>query len=374
MTEIESATGTHRNTIRRQLIASGIDIDKDVAESYQKKLEQVVKLYQDGKSQLYIEQTLNLTRKTIREYLKSIEIKYKTKSEQWLIRYRNTDLREDAFEIITPESAYWLGMLYTDGHIGGETARGYNIELSLQRGDRDHIQKFKDYMKTNSPIEDHKPAGRLASRVRIGSERIHKSLKALGFTNEKSYDAIPHESLQNSRDFWRGCIDGDGGVYCKDMISYKTHQLYLCGTIDTVGDFITFCEQELELKNKKSPTKCTGKCLYEVSYYGQEASKITDLLYKDATTFLDRKYETYQKILTFESKSIDNFNIRILLKDDTEIKLSGTELKELLIEVFYKTGTTNFTELNELSKRIFIFGQYDNWTDEDYEEIYNYSL
>lgn len=220
MTEIEQLTQTHRNTIRRQLIAAGVDVDRETEKKYKEKLEQVVKLYEEGKSQLYIEQTLHLTRKTIRELLKSRGIKYKTKSEQWLIRWGNNDLREDAFETITPDSAYWLGMLYTDGHIGGENASGYNIELSLQRGDREHIEKFKSYMKTNSSIEDHKPAGRLASRIRIGSERIHKSLKALGFTNEKSYDAIPHESVQNNRDFWRGCVDGDGGVYCKGIKKY----------------------------------------------------------------------------------------------------------------------------------------------------------
>jgi hypothetical protein len=257
-------------------------------------------LYQEGKSQSYIEETLHLTRKTIREHLKSVGVRYKTKSEQWLIRWENSDLREDAFETITPESAYWLGMLYTDGHIGGEDARGYNIELSLQRGDREHIQKFKDYMRTNSPIEDHEPAGRLASRIRIGSERIHKSLQSFGFTNKKSYDAVPHESLQNSRDFWRGCIDGDGGIYLPytNTDGSKTpYQMSICGTIDTVYGFISFCEDNVQLKNRKYATKCKGKCLFFVSYYGQEAIQIADLLYKDASVYLDRKYNMYLEIM-----------------------------------------------------------------------------
>ena len=43
---------------------------------------------------------------------------------------------------------------------------------------------------------------------------------------QKSYDAAPHESVQNNKNFWRGCVDGDGGDYCKDMIKYKTHQLF----------------------------------------------------------------------------------------------------------------------------------------------------
>lgn len=305
-TDIGEQVGISSDVVKRHLLKAGIEVDKELAERYQEKLKQVVELYEQGKSQLYIEQTLKLTRKTIRELLKSKNIKYKTKSEQWLIRWGNTDLREDAFETITPESAYWLGILYTDGHIGGDNARGNNIELSLQRGDRRHIQKFKDYMRTNSPIEDHKPAGRLASRIRIGSKHIHDSLKIFGFTNEKSYDAVPHESVQNNRDFWRGCIDGDGGVYCKGTVNYATHQIYISGTIDTVYGFICFCETNLQLKNKKYATKHSGKCLYEVSYYGQEAIKIANLLYKDSTVYLERKHQTYLEIL----KSDENVDCR----------------------------------------------------------------
>jgi transposase len=307
MTEIEQLTQTHRTTIRRQLIVSGIDVDKESEEKYKEKLEQVVKLYEEGKSQTHIEQTLHLTRKTIRELLKSKGIKYKTKSEQCLIRWGNSDLREDAFETITPESAYWLGMLYTDGSVSGDDRNGYTTELLLQRGDRKHIEKFRDFMRTTAKIEDIKPAGRLASRIRIGSQKVHQSLKNLGFTNQKSYDAAPHESVQNNRDFWRGCVDGDGGVYLP-YITKKNEktpiQLSLCGTLDTICSFIWFCKSNLTLKNKKYPTerKKLGydNILYSISYYGQEAIQIADFLYKDSTTYLDRKYNAYLEILKSE--------------------------------------------------------------------------
>ena len=49
MTDLEQLTQTHRNTIRRQLIASGIDVDKESEKKYKEKLEQVVKLYEEGK-------------------------------------------------------------------------------------------------------------------------------------------------------------------------------------------------------------------------------------------------------------------------------------------------------------------------------------
>jgi len=251
--------------------------------------EKVLALYLEGKSQSYIERTLQMTRKTIRTILKENDIHYKSKSEQWRIRYGNT-LKEDVFETITPESAYWIGMLYTDGHIGAGN-RGYNIEFGLHIQDKDHLQKYLNFLESNNPIQDDTRGG--YCRVRIGSERIHKSLQNLGFTNQKSYDAIPHKSLENSKDFWRGCVDGDGGIYNP----YKKHgsrQLSLCGTKDTIERFILFCEENCHLHNTKKPTRHGGKCLYEVSYYGREAEAIAALLYKDSPVHLDRKYQIYQ--------------------------------------------------------------------------------
>jgi len=47
----------------------------------------------------------------------------------------------------------------------------------------------------------------------------------------------------------------------------------------------------------KYPTKCKGPNHYEVSYYGQDAKKIAECLYKDACVYLDRKYEKYLEIV-----------------------------------------------------------------------------
>lgn len=296
-TVIGEKVGTHRDVVKRHLIKAGIEVDKIIEERYRKKLEQVIVLYEEGKSQCYIEQHLGLTRKTIRELLKGKDVKYKTKSEQWLIRYGNT-VNEAVFDTITPESSYWIGMLYADGHIGGNDAKGHNIELALESGDIKHIEKFKSFLECSNIIENFtRRVDKNTSRLRVGSEKIHKKLKEYGFTNTKSYTAAPPKILENNRDFWRGVIDGDGGVYKKDKIKYQVHQVFLCGTLDTICGFITFCENNTAIKNRKYPCKCFGKNLYQVSYYSQEAIMVLDVLYKDASVYLDRKYATYKEIM-----------------------------------------------------------------------------
>lgn len=286
LTEICKETISSQPTVKKILFSYGLDYDKIEKQKYLEKLDLAVKMYEEGKSQTYIEEQLNLTRKTIRNLLKDKATHYKTKSEQWRIRYGST-LKEDAFETITPESAYWLGMLYSDGHIGGDDARGYNVELGLHSDDIEHLKKYQDFLECNGNLS---PASKQDYiRVKIGCQRLHQSLKDLGFTNQKSYDAKPHESVENNRDFWRGCVDGDGGIYNRKD---NCKQIFICGTLDTVIGFIVFCENNSEIINRKFPTK--SGTIYQVSYYGKEAELVADLLYKDATVYLDRKYKVYK--------------------------------------------------------------------------------
>jgi hypothetical protein len=97
--------------------------------------------------------------------------------------------------------------------------------------------------------------------------------------------------LKHSKDFWRGCIDGDGGLYKHSYIGTTVH-LMLCGTAETVLEFVQFCSKFINIK-EKIPTKAPGNNFFRVSYYGEDAKKIADYLYKDATVYLDRKYQTY---------------------------------------------------------------------------------
>lgn len=242
------------------------------------KKEKVIELYKSGVSQSVIEKELQMTRKTIRELIKSSNLHYKTKSEQWLIRYGN-ELDETIFDELNEESLYWIGFLYADGHITKE--RGYSIELGLKKEDKEHIQKFKNFLKCSNSVKEAKNS----FRIRIGSQKIHEKLKEFGFDNNKSFTAKPHELLKNSRDFWRGLVDGDGCIG-----KYKQETINLAGTFETIKEFISFC------KSNKQPSKASGKELYQVSFYSKEAKQIADILYKDSKVHLERKYQKYLEL------------------------------------------------------------------------------
>ena len=293
--EISKITHCSQTTVKKVLSHFGIDYDLKRKEDYQNKLDQVVILYKQGKSQLFIEKELGLTRKTIRELLKNKDLKYRDKSEQSFIRY-GTELDETVFDELTPDALYWIGLLYADGHI--EEKREASIDLVLHKQDMQHLENFKLFLKSNRKVYQPKKDDD-CMRLRFNSKKIRDRLIELGFKHDKSYTAIPHELLKHFRDFWRGVVDGDGGVYSKTD-KQLSHSVYLCGTLETIFEFIIFCSNKLGIKDKyPSHTKKEGKIsetLYQVQYYGEDAKKVAKLLYKDSTTYLERKYQKYLEI------------------------------------------------------------------------------
>jgi hypothetical protein len=283
LTEITQLTSSSQPTVKKVLLNNGIDYNLDLKKSKEETLKKVVELYKEGKSQIYIEKTLNLTRKTIRELLKESNVIYRSKSDQHHIQYK-TKIDHNIFDVLLPEALYWIGMLYTDGHI--EQKREASIELTLHEQDEQHLEKFKQFLKSNRKISK---GNKNCKRLRVNSEKIRNRLVELGFTSNKSISIIPHEFLKNSKDFWRGCIDGDGGLYID-----KTSHITLCGTLETIFEFIIFCNKQIDIK-EKYPTQCKGKNLYKISYYGQDAKNIATYLYKDSSVYLERKYQTYLK-------------------------------------------------------------------------------
>lgn len=253
----------------------------------------VKELYLQGSSQSNIEKTLQMTRKTIRTILK-VEGIDRDKSSQWRLRYKSS-LKENVFDDLNPESLYWIGFLYADGHV--RKSKEFSIELGIHSDDIDHMKKYKQFLGCNKDLKF--PKNKNICKLKIHSKVMHSRLKDLGFSHTKSLIAKPHILLKNSRDFWRGCIDGDGGVY-----DYEYHQVFLCGTLETIFDFIIFCGENTGVKDKY-PSQCIGKNLYQVHYYGKDAIKILDVLYKDSVVSLDRKYKSYLEITKEELVNLE---------------------------------------------------------------------
>jgi len=193
------------------------------------------------------------------------------------------------FETIdTEEKAYWLGFLYADGSVGSNDNR---IELGLAEKDLHQIEKFRDFIGINNKISYREKTK--SYRYAFKSVPCKQDLVDHGCVSNKSLvlkfpteQQVPSHLL---RHFIRGYFDGDGWFT-------NTQNCFQVGIIGTVN-FITGFLNSIELQNKKNKKIFTvhrenGAKRYVFGAY-DDVLNFLNWIYKDATIYLDRKYEHY---------------------------------------------------------------------------------
>lgn len=170
-------------------------------------------------------------------------------------RQRTHSIREEAFDTITDESAYWTGFLMADGsiHLSKLTGHPEKIQLALSPCDVDHVQAFLDFVGSNSPIKltdraDDRPGwGRATlNYVNIYSTRLVQSLIDLGVTPRKSLTAKADPRLATNPHFWRGVVDGDGFMFTSSQGAFT---LGLCSASEAfIRQFVDFCRLHVDFK------------------------------------------------------------------------------------------------------------------------------
>lgn len=285
--QISEAVGSSKKTVKEVLLHYGIDYTAEYNKKQEEKKQQVIDMYYRAVTQIDIEKNLHITRKDVRKILDS-HLGRRTKSQAQLLRRENT-LNENAFDDLTdPETAYWIGFIYADGHV---TDKLHRIDIGLIHTDVQHLRKLKTFLNTTTDIKIKKNGKNNKCQLTIHSEVIANRFKELGFDNQKSFTAHPPADLLYSRDFWRGVVDGDG---CLHLIkSLDICMIHLCGTYSTIEGFIEFVKRYIQSINK-IPRNAKGKDHFQVAFY-KEAFLLTEILYKDSVVYLDRKYKIYQE-------------------------------------------------------------------------------
>ena len=135
---------------------------------------------------------------TIKNILKAYNIASRTLSEARR-NALNYTLNENIFENIdTPEKAYWLGVMYSDGYISIREYTNY-FGLSIAERDINWLEKFKAFLNYNGEIKHYKvgEAGYKPNtpyvRLSIGNNKIVSDLQKWGVVEHKSkkLKAIP---------------------------------------------------------------------------------------------------------------------------------------------------------------------------------------
>jgi hypothetical protein len=172
------------------------------------------------------------------------------------------------------------------------------------------------------------------------SERLAQQLLSLG-----RYEGPINDYLIQSRDFWRGVVDGDGSL---GVLATGYAYFGLVGSRRLLEAFSSF------LQSNKLGAKMTiraDKTIFQVATAGHTAEKIVVFLYRNATVALDRKAVTAAKITAMSDTylSVERFR-----QDQHQARLAkiatwyqdGASLKQIGLRL----GVSDVTILHWMEK------------------------
>ena len=228
------------------------------------------------------------------EVIRTSLIRNKVSLRSKTISNRKYSLNENYFQYIdTEDKAYWLGFILADGNIYEN-----KLSIGLSIKDKNHLVKFKQSINSGHKIGTHtitRDNGKIQifSTLSFRSDKLRDDLFRLGITPQKSLTVTPPNiSINLQHHFWRGCIDGDGTIFTGGLGNGP----YVCvrGSFNTCVCFSEWLKQNLGFI--KNPYKIPS--LYKITITGRlQVIKLLNLLYEDATIFLDRKKDKAVKLL-----------------------------------------------------------------------------
>lgn len=216
---------------------------------------------------------------------------YKPKKK--ISKLKNFCENSSFFHIIdSPDKAYYLGLLMSDGYIQTNL---YNKEvgIALQSKDKYILDKLNNYISPKKTLSKYKNS----YKWKIASTEMYNDLLAYGITENKSnsdyiYPIIPREF---DKDFIRGYFDGDGCISIKStgysVISFVCNSKIFLETLAAILLSHGVQTRPIYVYNKEKNPLYT---LYLSG--GVNKSIFKEFLYKDAETYLIRKYERFKEI------------------------------------------------------------------------------
>ena len=213
------------------------------------------------------------------------------------------------FNIIdTEEKAYWLGFLYADGYVRLDS---YDVSITLQERDKEHLEKFKKFV--NSPCKIAQKIVKLEDKqfmvyhFNINRKQIHEDLIKLGCTNKKSLTMkFPTEQQVPSyllKHFVRGYIDGDGYI---GLHTLKNGKIVIrisitSGSLEFIQELVNKMNWQKNTIRKDKRSNC-----YCIEWGSLKNNQIMYDLYENASVYLDRKYEYFLQLKNAVSNQADN--------------------------------------------------------------------
>lgn len=238
--------------------------------------------YQDGVGSTILSQEYNIHPTSVNNILKVYNIPRRTLKEA-RNNYLKRTLNENFFhEIDSPEKAYWLGVMFSDGYINETHEYTNYMGISVQIGDKAWLERFRDDLNYSGDVNVYKQTvgyavGSEYARLLIGNNQLVEDLKSYGITSNKSYEDLHMPDINFKDDFIRGLFDGDGSL--KKVAT----DIRLCGCKSLMIEVGNYLGYDYKLYPDKS--------IWDLTFNRFDSKQLERRLYENATVYLQRKYD-----------------------------------------------------------------------------------
>lgn len=200
-------------------------------------------------------------------------------------------------EINSEEKAYFLGLFYADGSNNEKKGCAY---IGLAELDKQILLKLTNIIQPTKPLylvkySDLKHQDQF--RINIDNKSYSQRLKELGCPANKTHKIVFPSWLNEDLypHFIRGYFDGDGhiGIYNK-----KAHWSII-GTEDfckSIVEVLKGIDINIKKLGIRYPEKNNNIRSIEICG-NRQIQKLMDWIYKDASLYMDRKFNKYQELL-----------------------------------------------------------------------------
>ena len=259
--------------------------------------EQLVEEYNAGSSSVQLAEKYNMRASYVNQLLRKQGCKIRSNKEN----SRKYTVNENYFENIdNPCKAYWLGLIYADGYISVRKDGSKYFGLALAKKDKAILERLKNDLDATYPIKTYISTGYAETeycKLLIRSDKIVNDLIKHGVVEHKTNilqppvlddDLISH--------FIRGYMDGDGCISISNRSNGNTEfSIKILGTENILDFMKAFIENNNIAKINRYYKRQSYQTVSALEMSGNlQVLKFLNLLYKDATVYLERKYNRYK--------------------------------------------------------------------------------
>lgn len=258
------------------------------------KIQVIIDLYKAGVSAKNLAIKYSIDRKRVVKWLTK-EGCLRSAEDAKRFTYFNQNVFD---EIDTQDKAYWLGFLYADAY-NCQLTNTFSLTLAVK--DFDHIIKFAKFC---SYPENEVFKGNVGkdeetyptANIKLYSKYFCEKLAKLGCPQGKSLILTFPDWMKEELKihFIRGYFDGDGSI--KVYEKTKEWRLNFCGTKENLTGMIDIFKSH-DINTSLSYHSDSGNNTWVFNISGnQQVLRACNLLYNDANTYMDRKYDRYKKL------------------------------------------------------------------------------